>query len=534
MPGAAEDVEREAASFHFPVKFLRIICLLLSAVQSAPAVTIRLASFNIYQGFEAPGTDSFEQAAAVMARVGADVVGMVEATSGAAEAQYLQEMASRLGYPYFIRSETTPLDTSLRTAFFSRFPIVSTNWVQSPEGAVEMTRQNLAVKIDVPGTPNDPLVVVVHPKCCTSSSGRDSFRRAIEMRRIAEFVAANSTPALDNVFVIGDFNLVGADNVSFTNVPSGMPSNYVLGPDVAFPVVYRTDPDFYLSGVSLARLPMAQLDGARETYSTRTSSSSVLDYIMASAPVRARSYRTEIYNSVLDAPGAGLPKAGPVPSANASSLASDHYLLFGDFDLGPPPPAPVFEWPVAGNLAEGERLAESILTGGVAGVTGDFAFADPDFVPPAGEGVYPVVFAPVDAENYRSVTNPVAVSVGAAGPDAAYNSWLAGQTATRESLLRYALGGSSGPSATNGLPAALSAPSTNLSMTAIVRTNDPNLMVVGQAIVELSSGAWSTGNVTMTAGDQTGVAEGFERRTWSTPRDGATRKFLRLQTSLRR
>ena len=59
--------------------FTRIVLLLLLAAQIASAATIRLASFNILQGFEAPGTDSFEQAAAVMARVDADIVGIVEA-----------------------------------------------------------------------------------------------------------------------------------------------------------------------------------------------------------------------------------------------------------------------------------------------------------------------------------------------------------------------------------------------------------------------------------------------------------------------
>jgi endonuclease/exonuclease/phosphatase family metal-dependent hydrolase len=496
---------------------------------------VRLASFNILQGFEAPGTDSFEQAAAVMARVDADILGLVEARSGTNEANYLQQMGARLGYPHVVLSGTTPLDTTLKTAFFSRFPVVMTNWVKSPDGANEMTRQNLAVKIDVPGTPNDPLVVVVHPKCCSSSSGLESFRRAIELRRVRELVAANSIPALDNVFIIGDFNLVGTDNVTFTELPTGLPGSYRLGSDVAFPVTYRTNPAFYFTGLGLEQVAMAQLNGATKTYSTRTSSSSVLDYIMASAPVRSRPFRTEIYNSALDVEGAGLPKAGPIPATNASSLASDHYLLFGDFDLGPPPPAAVLEWPSAGSLIEGQSLSASVLTGGVAAVAGGFSFALPDFVPPRGDGTYAVVFNPNDAENYGAVTNQISVSVTSVEPgSASFTAWLDGQSSSPELLVLYAIGGASGPTATNGIAKSNAVTSSNLSITAIVRTNDPNLSVFGQSIVNLGVGIWTNNDVSrITNGvDQTGVPDGNQRQIFSTPLGIDGKKFLRLRVDL--
>ncbi len=409
-----------------------------------------------------------------------------------------------------------------------------TNWVTSPAGANEMTRQNLAVKIDVPGTPNDPLVVVVHPKCCSSSSGQESFRRAIELRRVRELVAASSIPALDNVFIIGDFNLVGTDNVAFTNLPAGLPRSYVLGSDVAWPVEYRRDPDFYFSTVSMARVPMAQVNGNTKTWSTRTSSSSLLDYIMASAPVRSRPFRTEVYNSALDVAGAGLPKTGPVPATNASSLASDHYLLFGDFDLGPPPPAPVLEWPSAGSLIEGQSLAASVLTGGVAGVAGGFSFAIPDFVPPQGDGSYALVFTPSDVENYGAVTNQISVTVTSAGPGSApFETWLDGQTPSAELLLRYTLGGATSPSATDGVPPQAILTGNSLSITAIVRTNDPNLSVVGQAVTDLATGLWSANGVTKTnAPDQSNVPSGTARQVFSIERGTNTSLFLRIESIL--
>jgi len=74
--------------------------------------------------------------------------------------------------------------------------------------------------------------------------------------------------------------------------------------------------------------------------------------------------------------------------------------------------------------------------------------------------------------------------------------------------------------------------SSNISITAIVRTNDPSLTVLGQALTDLTVGPWSTNNVTMQPGDQNGVGEGLQRQIWSTPRNGAAKKFLRLQSTL--
>ena len=56
--------------------------------------------------------------------------------------------------------------------------------------------------------------------------------------------------------------------------------------------------------------------------------------------------------------------------------------------------------------------------------------------------------------------------------------------------------------------------------------------VVGQAVIDLSAGVWSTNNVTMTPGDQTGVGEGLQKQIWSVPRASDTKKFLRLRSVL--
>ena len=113
-----------------------------------------------------------------------------------------------------------------------------------------------------------------------------------------------------------------------------------------------------------------------------------------------------------------------------------------------------------------------------------------------------------------------------------FSNWSGGLSNTPSLQLQYAIGGATSPTATNGVAPVTTVSSNTLSITAIVRTNDPNLAVAGQAVTDLSVGVWSTNNVTMTPGDQTGVGEGLQRQIWSTPRDSESKKFLRLRTTL--
>ena len=68
-----------------------------------------------------------------------------------------------------------------------------------------------------------------------------------------------------------------------------------------------------------------------------------------------------------------------------------------------PVPEPVtdIEFPEAGDITEGQTLADSVLTGGSEG--GDFAWADPGFAPPVGDHSYLMVFTPTDGRDYSQV-----------------------------------------------------------------------------------------------------------------------------------
>lgn len=63
--------------------------------------------------------------------------------------------------------------------------------------------------------------------------------------------------------------------------------------------------------------------------------------------------------------------------------------------------------PTASDIREGQALAASALTGGVATVPGVFAWTTPATIPDTGTTSQPVTFTPSDASNY----NPVALSV---------------------------------------------------------------------------------------------------------------------------
>ena len=100
-------------------------------------------------------------------------------------------------------------------------------------------------------------------------------------------------------------------------------------------------------------------------------------------------------------------------------------------------------------------------------------------------------------------------------------------------LLRYAFG-ANGPSDTVTKPTStLSAG--KLAITAIVRTNNPNLTVVGQAVTNLpnyASGTSIVGADVAADADQTNVTNGCERQVFSVDQGTDAKKFLRLKATL--
>lgn len=115
-------------------------------------------------------------------------------------------------------------------------------------------------------------------------------------------------------------------------------------------------------------------------------------------------------------------------------------------------------------------------------------------------------------------------------PDTGFNEWSGGMDITSALLVKYAVGGASSPSA-ESVPPVTEVEDDELSVTVIVRTDDPYLDVTGEAIDNLLTGEWSEEGVTFRgAGDgvnQDGVPAGCERRIYSVDIAG-NKTFLRL------
>ncbi|MFZ9874410.1 MAG: autotransporter-associated beta strand repeat-containing protein [Candidatus Methylacidiphilales bacterium] len=111
---------------------------------------------------------------------------------------------------------------------------------------------------------------------------------------------------------------------------------------------------------------------------------------------------------------------------------------------------------------------------------------------------------------------------------AGISDWLQGGATNAANVGKYAIGGATNINAASESPTS-SVDATKLSLTAIVRTNDGKLTVVGEAGSGLTS--WSTNGVSsVSAGSQSGVATGCERRVFSVDRTSSpTRQFLRLK-----
>jgi hypothetical protein len=112
-----------------------------------------------------------------------------------------------------------------------------------------------------------------------------------------------------------------------------------------------------------------------------------------------------------------------------------------------------------------------------------------------------------------------------------FAGWSGGAELNSANVGKYAIGGATSSSAASERPVA-GVDSNVLSLTAIVRTNDGKLAVVGEAGGSLSN--WSSNGVSVTASTNTnGVPDGCQRQVFSVERTNSpSRQFLRLKATL--
>ena len=309
-------------------RLLLIFQILWLGIPSVSAIEIRIATYNVLTGIGNTGANGREELEAVIARINPDVLALQEVTGNDLKGP-LNQLAERMGYR-FVFAPVTALDTGSRVVILSKFPFSenSSKSIISPPGANDMTRAAAAVIVDVPGTENDPTIVTAHLKCCFDQD--DPFRRAVEMLRIRKYLEEQGLDKDDNIFVLGDFNLLGNDIV-FESLPPGLPQSYRLGNDIEYDVKYFADPTNYFTSLALVNPGFRQQDGV--TTDTYRGSNTILDYILVSNSIARRTPATEVYNSALDTSNSGLSKEGNPLPRGTSDKASDHYPVFGDFEL---------------------------------------------------------------------------------------------------------------------------------------------------------------------------------------------------------
>jgi endonuclease/exonuclease/phosphatase family metal-dependent hydrolase len=325
----------------------RAAALLMLLAPLAEGVGFRLGTFNIGAhlvvpagggaayfdyGIGHPGQPDFDKVRDVLSRINADVVALEEIHTADVNAGDVSALATSLGYGYtYVAPTTNAFDTSLRVIFLSRYPFITTAAVGSPAGAKEITRLFPVVKVDLPGTANDPTILALHLKSGTTLE--DRFRRAVEMKRIVGYLASKGFTANDNFIILGDFN-PSSTNKTFTELPSGLPTTFSLGSDLTFPITYSTNPLTYFTNPIPSKLDPRQLNNSVSTYDTTTTTGPTLDLFLVSPAIAGRPHSQEVYNSTLDTSNStGLPKNGTPPTADSSVLASDHYSVFADLEM---------------------------------------------------------------------------------------------------------------------------------------------------------------------------------------------------------
>jgi len=119
------------------------------------------------------------------------------------------------------------------------------------------------------------------------------------------------------------------------------------------------------------------------------------------------------------------------------------------------------------------------------------------------------------------------------------DTWLPpGEVLTPQLLTKYAIGGAASPTAASVPPALAVANDTNgqpvLTLTALVRTDDPQLVVQAEVVGSLGNFGNTDQTTTVSgtpASDQSGVPTGFQRQTFTAPASSSNRQFIRLKVT---
>jgi len=129
--------------------------------------------------------------------------------------------------------------------------------------------------------------------------------------------------------------------------------------------------------------------------------------------------------------------------------------------------------------------------------------------------------------NYEAAT-PVAVILTVSPGGTTFANWSGNVAATSDLMSRYAFGATDTTSVAKGMTTSIT--STTLSLTAVVRTDDPKLVITPKSASTL--GTWSATDPVISvtnAADQTGLGTGLVRKVYSVDRGIDSKRFLKLE-----
>jgi endonuclease/exonuclease/phosphatase family metal-dependent hydrolase len=289
---------------------------------------VRVATWNI-QSLGAVGSEDYTGVEAVLRRLNPDVVGFNEVVD--VDLDDLRALAEDLGYLPPIVAESNPFGEQ-RQAILTRLTIEESSIATSAQlsgdnGANDVTRNPVFVQVAIPGH-GSLRVVSEHWK--SGEAATDQFRRTVDGLRVAQAVKLGDRDA--PVMAMGDVNAELGETptpTSFHSAPSDLPGSYSLGDDLDSRMDAEglaNDQFAAMADVGLQPLDALQLDG-RNT--TRPESGRRIDYLFLDADLRTRA-AAEVYDSLDESIGGGLPKAGDAPARGACGAASDHLPVLVD------------------------------------------------------------------------------------------------------------------------------------------------------------------------------------------------------------
>ena len=337
----------------------------------AEAIPLRIATWNVLHGVDTdhdhatnPNED-YAAVTAIVARVQPDIICFQELTS-TDKADWLTAAAT-MGYPYYaIPTNGGYFSGGLLPGIWSKYPL--TNVVQIKETNLDatakmFTRWPLHAEVQVPGALQPFHVFVVHNKSSTLDT-ESRLWRALEIYRTANWITNwMANYPLDSEFAImGDWNdsiegSVGLGQTAtfawsyYTNHQPSMGNltyDFIAGSDIpwttnsAWTLPYKLYPVERLTNAGMSEVAATHTGGTNtwthDNNAPADTNGYRLDYILFSDEIVNNAYGPpagEVYSSRgdFDSGGAGLAKYGSPLATGIAPQASDHRMVFADFNL---------------------------------------------------------------------------------------------------------------------------------------------------------------------------------------------------------